>query len=331
MKNEKTDNRKRRAGVSRAVLSLLVVGFSLISIINVCKFMVVLFGLFMGVLISSTIEVTRLSCLFIFVRKGKGIKILAVVTYMVVAGISSWCNVTAFTYEVIKREVAGRAHYRPHVHKIKQEYCRKVAEEITGVAKDISRIEKTLSSYPTSSTWKRRLATAVARRGHLVAERDAFLKEEPKNVEQWIRAKSALLGIELPGKPLESEDMDAVAKTLTGLWGLNKAQARQGVGLIITVLVELSILLISFIAGAVDRSQVAAGVAQKSGRATSGGKIAIPDIDEGTLKKFVKAYKDHWKEKGELPQAKKLSRKFREVRKALAGLPGEELDKYFEA
>ncbi|NIM18271.1 MAG: hypothetical protein GTO45_40350, partial [Candidatus Aminicenantes bacterium] len=122
----------------------------------------------------------------------------AVVTYILVAGVSFWCNVNAFTYEVIKREVAGRDHYRPQVHKIKQEYCRKVAEKVTSVAKEIKKIEQVLSSYPKSATWKRRLATAVARRNHLVADRDAFLKEEPENPEQWIRVNSAFLGMELP-------------------------------------------------------------------------------------------------------------------------------------
>jgi hypothetical protein len=345
MKEKKTEDNKRISGLSRAVLSLLVIGFSLIAIINVCKFMVVLFGLSMGILISSTIEVTRLSCLFIFVRKGKGIKMLAVVTYIVVALVSSWCNVNAFTYEVIKREVAGRDHYRPQVHKVKQEYCREVAEKVTGVAKEIKQIEKVLSSYPKSATWKRRLATAVTRRDSLVAKRNAFLKEEPENPEQWIRVNSALLGIELPVKSPESADMAAVTKTLKGLWGLDKAQAQQLMGIIITALVELSILLISFIAGAVDRSSDIdmADVVQKRRQATEphktkkvaepdtgGCKSATPDIDEKSLDRFVTAYKQYWKQTGELPQTKKLSRKFREVRKALAGMSREELDKIFE-
>ncbi len=305
--------------------------------------MIVLFGLSMGILISSTIEVTRLSCLFIFVRKGKGVKALAVVTYILVAGVSFWCNVNAFTYEVIKREVAGRDHYRPQVHKIKQEYCRKVAEKVTSVAKEIKKIEQVLSSYPKSATWKRRLATAVARRNHLVADRDAFLKEEPENPEQWIRVNSAFLGMELPVKSRESEDMEAVTKTLKGLWGLNKAEAQQLMSVVITSLVELAILLISFIAGAVDKSHNVAEVAQKPQQATrphitkkvaktatGGCKVATPDIDEKSLERFVTAYKQYWEQTGELPQTKKLSRKFREVRKSLAGMSREELEKLFE-
>jgi hypothetical protein len=64
--------------------------------------------------------------------------------------------------------------------------------------------------------------------------------------------------------------------------------------------------------------------------ATGGCKAATPDIDEKSLEKFVTAYKQYWEQTGELPQAKKLSRKFREVRKSLAGMSREELDKLFE-
>lgn len=333
------EKKKETKRTSRAVLSLLIVGFSVIAIINVCKFMVVLFGLSMGILISSTIEVTRLSCLFTFVRKGKGIKVLAVATYIIVASVSFWCNVNAFTYEVIKREGESRGHFRPQVQKIKQEYCRKAAEKMAGVAEDIKKIEKVLSSYPNSATWKRRLATAVARHDHLVAERAAFLKEEPENIERWIKINSALLGMELPAKPAKSEDMDAVVKTLQGLWGLKKAQAQQIMGVIITALVELSILLISFIAGVVDRPREVAEMAhmplktteppKMAEPATDGCARATPDIDEEALERFVASYKQNWKETGELPQAKKLSRKFREVRKYLTGFPKEELENIF--
>jgi hypothetical protein len=64
--------------------------------------------------------------------------------------------------------------------------------------------------------------------------------------------------------------------------------------------------------------------------ATGGFKAATPDIDEESLEKFVAAYKQYWVQTGELPQTKKLSRKFREVRKSLAGMSREELDKLFE-
>jgi hypothetical protein len=40
--------------------------------------------------------------------------------------------------------------------------------------------------------------------------------------------------------------------------------------------------------------------------------------------------KQYWDQTGELPKTKKLSRKFREVRKSLAGMSREELDKLFE-
>ena len=107
--------------------------------------------------------------------------------------------------------------------------------------------------------------------------------------------------------------------------------------------VELSILLIPFIAGTVDRSRNVVGVAQKPQQATEphktkkvaepvtgGWKVATPHIDEESLDRFVTAYKQYWKQTGELPQTKRLSRKFREVRKSLADMSREELNELFE-
>lgn len=253
MEKDQTKTKPSKYTVSRIVLSLLVVGFSLISIINACKFLIVLFGLSMGILISSTIEITRLSCLFIFVKKGKGIKALAITTYIVVATVSSWCNINAFTYEVIKRQVATDSHHQPQIQKIKQAFCHQVAKRATPVATAIKKAEDALALHPNSATWKRRLATALSHRDSIMAEQEAFLKQNPKNPTQWIKINAAKLDIELPPQSPQSKDLTAISQTLRTLWNLNKTQAQQLMGIIITALVELSILLLSFIAHTISQ------------------------------------------------------------------------------
>jgi hypothetical protein len=272
MKNNQAKTNQYKSTVSRIVLSLLVVGFSLISIINACKFLIVLFGLSMGILISSTIEITRLSCLFIFVKKGKGIKILAIATYIVVATVSSWCNINAFTYEVIKRQVATRSHHQPQIQKIKQAFCHQVAKRATPVATAIKKAEDALSLHPNSATWKRRLATALSHRDSLMAEQEAFLKQDPKNPAQWIKSNAAKLDIELPPEPPKTEDLTAISQTLHTLWNLNKTQAQQLMGIIITALVELSILLLSFIAHTISQPHPPATPATISHQTATGGQ-----------------------------------------------------------
>lgn len=277
MKKDQTKTKPSKYTVSRIVLSLLVVGFSLISIINACKFLIVLFGLSMGILISSTIEITRLSCLFIFVKKGKGIKALAIATYIVVATVSSWCNINAFTYEVIKRQVATDSHHQPQIQKIKQAFCHQVAERATGVATDIKKAEDALALHPNSATWKRRLATALSHRDSLMAEQEAFLKQDPKNPTQWIKINAAKLDIELPPQSPQTEDLTAISQTLQTLWNLNKTQAQQLMGIIITALVELSILLLSFIAHTISQPHPPATCGHPTVTpATGGQKTATP-------------------------------------------------------
>jgi hypothetical protein len=253
----KKENIKEKSRMQRVLLTCLAAGFTLISAYNGFTFYKVIFGLSMAILIGTTFEVARFACLFSFKRKEKKIGALSIVTYIIVASVCAFAAINSFTYEVILRERAGRDIYRDQAHHIKQAYTRSMAEKITGVAKEITHIEKILSSYPKSATWKRRLAMAVAKHDHLVADRDKFLNQEPENLEQWIKTNSALFGMKLEGKSRESEEMISVTKAIKELWGLEKPAAQKIMGIIITVTVELCIILLSFLAGVVDKPRKA--------------------------------------------------------------------------
>ncbi|MGD2092367.1 MAG: hypothetical protein PVH61_39735 [Candidatus Aminicenantes bacterium] len=366
------NNNKGKRGISRAsrvMLSILAAGFTLISAWNGFTFYKVLFGMSMAVLITATFEVARITCLFSFIRAGKKIGVLGIVTYIIVAGVCAFAAINSFCYEVILRDQAGRDQYRDQIHRIKQEYSRSVAEKITVVAKEIAHVEKILSSYPKSATWKRRLATAVAKRDRLVADRDKFLDQEPENPEHWIKANSALLGMKLEGKSRESEEMISVTKAIKELWGLEKSAAQKIMGIIITLTVELCIILLSFLTGVVDkprRADEVAGVdgvagkpqdvaavanvaeeprdvavkkkksgsvakAKVTGKATDdrNEETATPDFDEESLEKFVAEYREHFARTGKLPPLRILSRKQRKVRKVLETFSHEDLEKIF--
>ena len=62
-------------------------------------------------------------------------------------------------------------------------------------------------------------------RDKLITQRDEFLNTIPENPEQWIKAKSAILGLELENPSRDSEDMISVTQALKELWGLEKATA----------------------------------------------------------------------------------------------------------
>lgn len=320
MKDE-NKNKSHVPKAARVMLTVLAVGFTLISMWNGFAFYRVLFGLSMAALISGTFEITRLVCLFSFARKGKAIGAIGIVTYVVVAGACTFASINSFTYDVILRERAGRDQYREQIHHIKTEYSRNVAENLSGVAKEIDHAQKVLTRYPESRTWKRRLSAAVAERDRLVADRDRFLEESPENPVKWIEVNAALLGLELGQKSQDNEQMEAVTLALRELWCLKKAQAQTLIGIVVTAVVELSIFLMALLASVADRG---GGVAEKAT------EKATAKPDDELLKKFVEAYRDLFMKTGELPPARKLSRKFREVRKTLESYSNHELEGLFK-
>ena len=357
----KKESIKKKSRMQRALLTCLAAGFTLISAYNGFTFYKVIFGLSMAILISATFEVARFACLFSFKRNETKIGALSILTYIVVASVCAFAAINSFTYEVILRERAGRDIYRDQAHRIKQAYTRSVAEKITDVAKEITHVEKILSSYPNSSTWKRRLATALAKRDRLVADRDKFLDQEPENPEHWIKANSALLGMKLEGKSRESEEMISVTKAIKELWGLEKSAAQKIMGIIITLTVELCIILLSFLAGVVDKprkvdevagvdgvagktQEVVAvanmanmaeeprGVAEVEESATDNEnkKTTTFNVDEEILEKFVAEYKEYFDRTGKLPPLRILSRNQRKARKVLETFNHDDLVKLFD-
>lgn len=356
MKGQNIEEKPKISKISRAILSLLVVGFSIISILNVYKFLVVLFGLSMAVLISSTLEITRLACLYTFLISRKGITSLAVSTYVIVVMVILFGNINSFTCEIIKRDRAGQAQYREQTHKVKQVYSERMDEKLAALGRDIRYLENMVAKYHGRDYWNRRLSQVRANRDKLITERDAFLSSQPRNPEQWVTAKSALLGLELDNPSRDSEDMISVTQALKELWGLEKTTAQKIMGIVVTVTVELSILLLSFLANAGVKSRSVTDVkrSRELSRASRGMakvrknhgsqrsvtkrvtsreellNMVIPDIDEMTLGKFVAVNREHFERTGELLPMRKLSMRLRPVRNILGEFDQESLAKLFE-
>jgi hypothetical protein len=350
-----------KPGISRAsrvTLSLLAAGFTLISAYNGFTFYKVLFGLSMAVLITVTFEITRLACLFSFVRTGKRIGTLAAATYMIVASVCAFAAINSFTYDVILRDRASQGQYRQQIHIIKQAYSRKIDEKITALERDVTYIEKMMAKYHGRLYWERRLSQSVTKRDKLITQRDEFLNTTPENPEQWIKANSAMLGLELDNPSRDSEVMISVTQALKELWGLEKATAQKIMGIVVTITVKLSILLLSFLANAGKKSRsvidvtksrepsrISRGVTKGKKNHGSPGRqgsvtkkittrdelldMVTPDVDEITLKKFVEASREHFEKTGELLPMRKLSMNLRPVRKIFEGFDRESLAKLF--
>jgi hypothetical protein len=150
--------------------------------------------------------------------------------------------------------------------------------------------------------------------------------------------------------------MISVTQALKELWGLEKATAQKIMGIVVTITVELSILLLSFLANAGKKSRSVIDVTKSrepsrisrgvtKGQKNHGSVINVtkkittredllnmvtPDIDEITLEKFVEANREHFEKTGELLPMRKLSMNLRPVRKIFEGFDRESLAKLFE-
>jgi hypothetical protein len=365
MKEKDTPGKNWGQMASRTVFTLLAAGFVTISVWNGYIFYEVLFGLSMAILISGTFEVARFACLISFIGKGKRIGTIAAVVYVVIASACAFAAINSFTYEVIKRDRAGQIQNREQIHAIKKAYSRMITEKITAIDRDITYIERKMAMYHGRVYWKRRLSQAVINREKLITERDDFLNETPENLEQWIKAKSAMLGLEMENPSSDSEEMISVTLALQELWSIEKATAQKIMGIVITVTVEMSIILLSFLASAERKSRSVIGVTEsrepsrmsrvvtESRGVTKGqenhGRPVIPaivtksvttreellneitlEIDEITIEKFTEANREHFEKTGGLLPMRKLSMSLRPVRKILEDFDRESIAKLFE-
>lgn len=326
-----------KSKAQKAIFTLLAAGFTLISAWNGLTFYKVLFGMSMAILISATFEIARFACLFRSMNKSKGIGVLTILTYIIVASVCAFASINSFTYEVIKRDRASQGQYRQQIQQIKQTYSKKIEEQMTTLDKDVAYIEKMVAKYPNSGYWKRRLERSVENRGKLVTRRDTFLATHPENPGQWVTAKSAMLDLKLEKPSSESEDMISVTQALKELWGLDKATAQKIMGIVVTLTVELSIILLSFLSHVTrpkEKPQSVAGVAENHGsvakKATAKKIQTTHGIDALTKAKFVAANKQHFEQTGELLPMRKLAKSLRPVRKIFETFDKESLEKLFE-
>jgi hypothetical protein len=329
MEKEKICSKRRGYSFSRVLFTGLALGFTLISVYSQFKFYRILFSLQMAVLISSVFEITRVACLFKFqnTRGGKTTGILTVVIYTVVASVCAFGSINSFTAEIIQKSRNNDTEIQAQVHKIKQEYSRKIEGKLAEIEKEIRHIDDKMAKYPGRLYWERKLSQAVTRRDRLITERDGFLNHEPENPRIWIKAKSAMLGMKMERISRDSNDMSSVTQALGMLWGLEKEKTQVIMGIVITLTVECAILLLAYLGRAERKSR---GVTEKTTDKESVTKSVTSAIDEKLFQKFIEANREYFENTGELLPMRKISVNLRPVRKAVEGMDKTGLKRLFE-
>jgi len=316
----------------RSTFAFLAVGFTGISAINGLHFYEVIFGLQMAVLITSVFEIARLACLFRFVN-GRRTDFLSVIIYMAVASTCAFASVNSFSSRIIRQNFAEEKEQGEQIHRIKQAYSETMEKRIEERRRDIRYIENVIAKNPSrdrrDSYWNRRLSQIKANYHDLITERDRFLNANPENPEHWIQAKASMLDVEVEPLSEESGEIRSVTQALKQLWGLKKSTAQKMVGVILTLTVELSILLLAFLSSA-DKPK---NVTEKSRKTTARDKILKSlrsDFGEKPVRKFLSVSRDYYSRTGRLPPLRRLTPNLRKVRRALEELDQEQLEKIFE-
>ncbi|MFW6140783.1 MAG: hypothetical protein ACOC5S_05465 [Acidobacteriota bacterium] len=326
----RTTKKNRTPMVIKVVFGLLAIGFTGISAVNGLHFYNVIFGIKMAVMITGVFEIARLACLFRFADR-KRAELLSIIIYIAVASTCAFASVNSFSSRVIFRSFAEEIEQAEKIREIKQAYSERTEKTIQERTRDIRYIENIIAKNPerdSSDYWNRRLSQIKANYHDIITERDKFLATDPENPNQWIQANAPMLGVKLGPESEESKEIRSVAMALEQLWGLEKKTAKKLVGAVVTVVVELSILLLAFLSS-VEKAQYGKEKSRKSATRNEILESLFSDFDEKTVMKFLSVSEDCYRRTGKLPPMRKLSPNLRKVKKALENFDQESLKKLF--
>jgi hypothetical protein len=213
------------------------------------------------------VETTRIASLFKFLhtRTGKAAGALTVTAYILTAGVSAWGAINSFTTEVIQKEIKSSFDETAKIHLIKTAYSKKIEEKISLLEKEVFKMQTATAKYPKSKYWINRLSQAVTNRHELITQCEKFLNEQPKGeeIEKWIQANSAKLGLKIEQPSQEKESLKSVPQALKELWGIEAGTAKKIIGIVITLTVEAGILILAFLGVAERRNE---GVTDVTGK-----------------------------------------------------------------
>ena len=302
--------------------AFLAVGFTFISAYNGFSFYRIIFNLFTAILITTVFEIARLSSLLSLFRLEGRKKIFSAMIYVIVASVCAFASINSFTSKVIEQNLKEEKEYEIRIHEIKKAYSERMEKKLEALNRDINYLENMIAKYPDRDYWKRRLLQIQINRDNLIAKRDEFLTANPENPREWIQRNSAKLGLDLKLRK-ESGKIMSVNSALKELWGLEKVTAQKMMGIILTLTIELSILLLALLSSGRTKSDESGGIVSEKDLV----KILGSRFDEDAVRKFISVSRDYFRRKGKLPPLRKLSPKLRPIRRAMEGFDRESLKK----
>ena len=305
---------------NKYVFGILAIGFTAISVWNGFHFYNILFGISLALLISIVFEVARLSCLFSLVhRKGK-FSFFTALIYILVAGLCVFASINSFSTDVAYQNKINQKKFESQVHNIKKLYSEKVDKQLSGLDRDINYLENQVAKYQKSDYWEVRLSQIINNRDELVTERDRFLNETPEDYEKWVKTNSALMGVKFKILKSRNEKIESVNYVLKDLWGFDKNTGRNFIGIALTIVIELSILLLSFLSANPDPKEYTEKISE----------VILEKFDRNKVQKFIELNRACFSENGRLLPQNKLSASLRPIRDHLSSYNNRELGEIFK-
>ena len=298
------------------VLSIAVIGLTLISVTAGYDFYSSLFGITTAILCCVIFETLRVICIYSF-SFGWISRVAAAPLYLVLAAICAGAGITNFHAKIIE---SHRRAIKPfemaltkNVELIKKAYAKQASAELKALDAKIDVCQRKLAWSPGSSYWQNRLAQLLTKRQQMVTERDEFLKQTPhKNQQVWLTEQAALLAVTLEPMQEVGGHAKAIIQALDDLWGLKELRAKKVVSFTIIVSVEFTILFLSLIAGRFEGKlvesrplihKVLAGLQSQ--------------YDKSQVQRFLEKCFSSLTKHGRMPLASELGRGQREMKKLI--------------
>ena len=234
----------------RILFLILSIGLTIISLKSGFFLYEILFGTAFAYLISVVLETLRLSSLYSFSYfRGTKAYYIGMLLYILVAILCFSISVISFNTNIIQKQHKREAEFRQKIEKdillIKRAYAKQIQEKIDKIEKHKDLMQQRLAKYPSSNYYKQRIQQDDQKIEEILKQKEEFLKSsEQGDIITWIENKSSEVNINIDLKAYKEQDV--VLEALRKFLNISKVNFQIGIGVALSLLVEIGILLLAF-------------------------------------------------------------------------------------
>ena len=229
----------------------LSVGLTIISAAAGIELYAALFGMYMALLISFVFELLRLSALYSFTKFTGFYRGLSFLLYILIAFVCFSAAILNFSSSIIQKsdnlhiEIAKSKSN--DIFLLKNEYSRRIDEQLKLVEKTKTQNESLLAKTPDSSILRGRVQSNQEKIDQLKEQRIEFFRSlSDNNSSQWISDQKAILGIKDIQDVYQSETTP-IGKAASELYGIDEVKLQKFAGGLLTFSIELGTVLLAIL------------------------------------------------------------------------------------